>query len=96
MVARRMPHMQIEEIMQNKYNIGTSVYLVYNNGLSYFVTKDKLIVSKISCDEIGYHYSLRNEHDDPIDWCYEDDLFLDYFEAQSEVLKKNSLRGVKK
>ena len=75
----------------SRYGVGTSVYLVYNINEKYSVHEDMMAIHRVSEDDGGYHYSLRTKHDDPIDWCYEKDVFASHVEAVVEAARRNSL-----
>ena len=74
--------------MNSAYKVGSSVYLVYNINGAYQVC-GMLSVDRVSKDDRGFHYSLRNELDEPIDWCYEDDVFGTYEGAMQVCGERN-------
>lgn len=80
----------------NKYKVGSSVYLVYNVNERYYMSNHKLTVYGVNNLGDEFYYSLIDSNDDIIDCQLEDNLFLDYDDCRSYVLKTNSLRGVKK
>lgn len=81
----------INTMKKNKFHVGSSVYLVYNINEKYHVHEDVFEVGRVSQDDKGFHYSLRNRYDDPIDWCYEDVVFSTRKDAKLEAERLNSL-----
>jgi len=83
--------LSVKKQQNAKYAVGSSVYLVYNINGEYRVHEDIMEVGRVSKDDEGYHYSLRNRYDDHLDWCYEEDVFGTRASAKEEAVRRNSL-----
>ena len=70
----------------NKYKVGQSVYWVYDMG----VHPDMLVINRVSIDDLGYHYSLTDSNEDIIDWCREEDVFVNKQDAEQESLNRSN------
>ena len=87
----------INSMKKNKFHVGSSVYLVYNINEKYYVYEDIFEIARVSRDEQGYHYSLRNSYDEPLDWCYENMIFWTRDGADKVVERLNStIKGEEK
>lgn len=77
----------------NKYNVGQSVYLVCceENYGDTMVHPDMMVINRVSKDHLGYHYSLTDSNEDIIDWCREEDVFINKYDAELESRKRNAL-----
>jgi len=72
----------------NKYSVGQAVYWVRESGEVY---DDLFVIQRVSTDNLGYHYSLVSSTDDIIDWCREEDVFINKKDAELEGRKRNAL-----
>lgn len=82
----------------SKFKAGSSVYLVYavpkknlkhKTDVRYEAHPDILMVNRVSKDEEGYHYSLVDSNEDIIDWCYEENIFGTFQDAENEASRRN-------
>jgi hypothetical protein len=75
----------------NKYNVGQAVYWIKESGEVY---DDMFVIQRVSIDNLGYHYSLVSSTEDIIDWCREEDVFIDKKNAELESRKRNALERI--
>lgn len=83
----------INFMRKNRLQVGASAHLIYELGGRFHIHEDIFEVAKVSKDEEGYHYSLKNSYDDPIDWCYERYVFNTRQEAEMAVARLNLILG---
>lgn len=75
----------------NKYNVGQAVYWINESNEVY---DDMFVIQRVSIDNLGYHYSLVASNDDIIDWCREEDVFINKKDAELESRKRNALERI--
>jgi hypothetical protein len=76
----------------NKYKIGQSVYWICDKNNE--VYPNVLMVNRVSIDSFGHHYSLTTPDDDIIDWCREEDVFMDKNDAENEADERNNIETI--
>ena len=71
----------------NKYKVAQSVYWICDTK----VHSDMMVINRVSIDDLGYHYSLTDSNEDIIDWCREEDIFVNKKDAEKENRKRNNI-----
>lgn len=72
----------------NKYKVGQGVYWLYNRKNETAVYPEVLVINRVSIDNLGYHYSLTTPHEDIIDWCREEEVFMSREDAERAATMK--------
>ena len=79
--------------MNNKFQVGQSVYWIYEKDNKHYIHDDMFMIQCVSLDELGHHYSLVDSNEDIIDWCREKDLFSFIEDAEKELIVREISRS---